>query len=100
AQQQESAVGEDVAVDHPLEALLREAQVGLDRRQRDVEDRRVEDVHELDEPEQEQDKYSAARREGRLGPRLTAVWNCGIGLCGHSSCLLRAAPGGRISRFR
>ena len=56
AEQEEAAVGEDVAVDDPLQALLAEAEVGLDRGQRDVEDRRVEHVHELDEAEQQQDR--------------------------------------------
>ena len=59
AEQEEAAVGEDVAVDDPLQALLAEAEVALDRRQGDIEDRGVEDVHELDEAEQEQDGDAA-----------------------------------------
>ncbi len=59
AEEQETAVGEDVAVDHPLQALLTEAEIALDRRQGDVEDRGVEDVHELDDAEQEQDRDAA-----------------------------------------
>jgi hypothetical protein len=58
AQEQEATVGEDVAVDHPLQALLAEAEIVLDRRQRDVQDRGVEDVHELDEAEQDQDRHA------------------------------------------
>src|SRR5262249_17210331 len=65
AEQQEAAVREQVAVDHPLEALLAEAEVVLDRRESDVEDGRVEHVHELDEAEQEQDRDAAARAERR-----------------------------------
>ena len=59
AEEQETAVGEDVAVDHPLQALLTEAEIALDRRQGDVEDRGVEDVHELDDAEQQQDRDAA-----------------------------------------
>ena len=59
AEEQETAVGEDVAVDHPLQALLSEAEIAFDRRQGDVEDRGVEDVHELDDAEQEQDRDAA-----------------------------------------
>ena len=59
AEQEEAAVGEDVAIDHPLQALLAEAEVVLDRRQGDVQDRRVQDVHELDEAEHGQDRNAA-----------------------------------------
>src|ERR671937_3136302 len=62
AEEQEAAVGEDVAVDHPLQALLAEAKVTFDRRQGDVEDRGVEHVHELDEAQQKQDRDAASRR--------------------------------------
>ena len=48
AAEEEHAPEEDrVGGDHPLQALLREVQVGPDRRQRDVHDRDVEDDHEL-----------------------------------------------------
>ena len=48
APEQERTAEEDrVGGDHPLQALLREAEVGLDRRQRDVDNRDVEDDHEL-----------------------------------------------------
>ncbi len=47
AEQQEAAEDERVGADHPLEVLLREAEVDLDRRQGDVHDRDVEDDHEL-----------------------------------------------------
>jgi hypothetical protein len=45
-QQQQAAEGDEVGVDHPRQLALREAQVVLDRRQRDVHDRGVEDDHE------------------------------------------------------
>jgi hypothetical protein len=48
ASEQEDASEEDrVGGDHPLEAFLAEVEVGLDRRERDVHDRDVEDDHEL-----------------------------------------------------
>src|SRR5207248_10875367 len=46
AEQQESAVGERVCGDDPLEVLRREMEMRADRRQRDVDDRDVEDRHE------------------------------------------------------
>src|SRR2546422_654094 len=47
AEQEHPAEEDRVGGDHPLEALLAEVEVGLDRRQRDVHDRHVEDDHEL-----------------------------------------------------
>ena len=48
AAEQEHAAEEDrVGGDHPLQALLAEVQVVLDRRQRDVHDRDIEHDHEL-----------------------------------------------------
>jgi hypothetical protein len=60
AEKQEAAVGEDVAVDDPLQALLAEVEVALDRRQGDVQDRGVQHVHELDEAEQQQNRDAAS----------------------------------------
>ena len=45
-QQQQAAERDQVGVHHPGEAVLREAQVVLDRGQRDVHDRRVEHDHQ------------------------------------------------------
>ena len=45
-QQEEAGEGEGVGAHDPLEPLRREAEVRLDRRERDVHDRRVEDDHE------------------------------------------------------
>jgi hypothetical protein len=45
-QQQQAAERDQVGVDHPGEAALREAEVVLDRGQRHVHDRRVEHDHE------------------------------------------------------
>jgi hypothetical protein len=52
AQQQEAAEDECVGADHPLQVRVGEAEVGLDRRERDVHDRDVEDDHELDDAQQ------------------------------------------------
>jgi len=41
---------------HPARALLAEAEIVLDRRQGDIQDRGVEHVHELDDAEQDQDR--------------------------------------------
>ena len=47
AEQQEAAEDERVGADHPLEVLLREAEVDLDRGQGHVHDRDVQHDHEL-----------------------------------------------------
>ena len=47
-QEEEPAEHEGVRADHPLQVLLGEPQVHLDRGQRHVHDRDVEDHHELD----------------------------------------------------
>ena len=63
AAQQERAAEEDrVGGDHPLQALLREVQVVLDRRQRDVHHRDVEDDHELRGGGDRQDEPAAHSR--------------------------------------
>jgi hypothetical protein len=54
AEEQESAEDERVRADHPLQVLLRESEVGLNRRQGDVHDRDVEHDHELDDAEKRQ----------------------------------------------
>ena len=53
-EQEQAAERERVAVDHPLQALGAEAEVGLDGRQRDIHDRDVEDDHELGDGEHRQ----------------------------------------------
>ena len=68
AEQHEAAVGEQVAAEHPLQALQREAEVAADRGKRDVDDRRVDEVEELDRAQQRQRQLAAAGgEEGRLG---------------------------------
>ena len=52
AEQQEASEEQRVGADHPLEVLLRETEVDLDRGKRDVHDRDVQDDHELHRGEQ------------------------------------------------
>ena len=52
--QQEPGERHEVGVDHPREAGLREVEVVLDLRQRDVHDRRVERVHQHREADDDQ----------------------------------------------
>jgi hypothetical protein len=85
AEQQEAAVGEDVAVDDPQQALLAEAEVALDRRQGDVQDRCVEDVHELDEAEQKEDGDASPGGQRRLATGLGRGNNGRIWLCTHET---------------
>ena len=61
AEQQEAAEDERVRVDDPLEVGLREPEVLLDRRQRDVHDRRVEHDHELREADEDEDDPAVRR---------------------------------------
>src|SRR5206468_12283379 len=53
-QEQESAEGDQVRVDHPGEVGLAEAEVALDVRQRDVHDGRVEHDHQLAKADHDQ----------------------------------------------
>src|SRR5262249_6087410 len=93
AEQEKPAVREDVAVDHPLQALLTEAEILLDRRQGDVEDRRVEDVHELDEAQQKQDRDAAPGCEGGHRPIWGGRLAAGGGVDGHESALAFSVHG-------
>ena len=54
AEQQEAAEDERVGADHPLQVLLREPEIRLNRRKRDVDDRDVEDDQELRDAEKRQ----------------------------------------------
>ncbi len=54
AEQEEPAEHQRVGVQDPGQALLREADVALDRRQRDVDHGRVQDDHELRDRDQRQ----------------------------------------------
>ena len=59
AEQKEPAEHQRVGVQHPGEALLREADVDLDGRQRDVDNGRIEDDHELRDRDEGQDGIRA-----------------------------------------
>ena len=52
--QQEAPVGDEVGADDPREVGLREAQVALDDGERDVDDRHVDDHHQLTEADDDQ----------------------------------------------
>jgi len=47
AQQQEAAEGQPVGGDHPLQVRFREVQLPPDRRERHVDDREIDDRHEV-----------------------------------------------------
>src|SRR5204863_1925531 len=53
-EQQEAAEGDEVRVDHPGQAGLREPEVGLDRGQRDVHHGRIEHDHQYADAEHQQ----------------------------------------------
>ena len=62
AEQQEAAEDERVGVDDPLQARpARSARPVLDRRQRDVHDRRVEHDHELRDADEDEDEPAVDR---------------------------------------
>ena len=67
AEQEEAAEGEQVGVDDPSERGLGESEVGPDRWQRDVHDRRVEDDHQRASTQhEEREPSSAGVHEHRL----------------------------------
>ncbi len=59
-QEQQAAEGDEERVDHPGEVRLAEAEIGLDRGQRDVHDRDVEDDHQLGEADDGEGRPAAA----------------------------------------
>ena len=65
AEQQQPAVGDQVARQHPLQSLRREAQIAADRRQGHVHDRGIGDVEELHRAQQQQ--LAAAGGQQRSG---------------------------------
>jgi len=56
SEQEKAAEDERVCADHPLEVLLREPEIGLNGRERDVDDRDIEDGHELHREDQRECK--------------------------------------------
>ena len=92
-EQQEAAEGDQVAVDHPREVRLREVQIALDRRQRDVHDRRVEHHHQLAEAQHGERDPAAALPSALgvlVGGRLLRVGSLGCRRCAHR-CSFRCA---------
>ena len=64
AEEQEAPEDQRIGADDPLEVLLGEPEVVLDRRQRDVHDRDVQDDHELHrEDERECEPFLAIRSD-------------------------------------
>ena len=90
AEQQEAAEDERVGVDDPLQVGVGDAEVGLDRRQRDVHDRRVEDDHELREADEDEDEPGVlVRRHTSTLPvplKLRGTGNRTIGRRRPSAC--------------
>jgi hypothetical protein len=66
-EQQQAAEGDQVAVDHPGEGRLAEMKVRLDGGEGDVDDRRVEDDHQLTETNDEERDPSPAVGRPRYG---------------------------------
>ena len=67
AEQQEAAEGEQVGVHHPGERRVGEAEIALDRRQGDIDDRRVEDDQHVTEAEHVKRQPSPVALEGHSG---------------------------------
>jgi hypothetical protein len=80
AEQHEPAVGEQVAAEDPLQVLHREVQVAPDRGQRDIDDRRIDEVEERHRAQQRERELPAARRESRWirghGVSCDSRWVC------------------------
>ena len=77
AEQQEASVGDYVAAEHPLQVLDGEVQVTGDGRERDVDDRGVEEVEERDRAEEGQDQLAPAG--GEEGRASVSRWSRHVG---------------------
>jgi predicted nucleic acid-binding Zn-ribbon protein len=60
AEQEEPAIGQQVATEDPLKVLDGEVQVAADRRERDVDDRGVQEVQERHGAQQGQEEFPLA----------------------------------------
>src|SRR6185436_8476543 len=69
AEQEQAAEGECVCAQHPLQALLRETEVGTDRGQRHDRDRAVQDHHEEGAAEERERPPAARIEKGRRRAR-------------------------------
>ena len=74
AEEQESAEREQVGVHDPGQRGLREAEVGTDRRQRDVHDRRVEHDHQIAQAEGDEGEPA-----GAIGHAAGIGVSCSVG---------------------
>jgi hypothetical protein len=75
AEQQQAAERERVRRDDPLAVVVGEAEVGLRRRERDVDDRHVEDDQQLGDADDPEDQPPAVvMRIGHDGQRSRRRW--------------------------
>ena len=72
AEQQEAAEGDQVRVHDPRERLLGEAEILADRRQRDADDRHVEDDHQVAEAEDQEGQPACAGAHVVIGAILSS----------------------------
>ena len=101
AQQQEAAEDERVCVHDPLQVGARHLEVGLDRRQRDVDDRRVEDDHELRDADEDENEPRVLGR-GHAYDATDTASACAVRLAVLPTvpACASAARGGRRARLR
>jgi hypothetical protein len=91
AEEKEASKGDQVGVHDPGERLLRETEIGSDRRERDTDDRHVQDDHQVAQAEDEECEPAPVDERGAacgLGPpdpdvslsthRLHAPWWRGL----------------------
>src|SRR6185437_8888249 len=94
AEEQEAPEGEQVGVHDPGERGRTEAEVGADRRQRDVHDRRVEDDHQIAQAEDVEREPAAAAVEGH---ELLSIAVTRIGRAAHRDLIaMSSGPGRRL----
>ena len=98
AEQEHAAEHDRVGGHHPLQALLAEVQVGLDRGQRDVHDRDVEDDHELggDDHRQHEPAFPVVEGSHRLAPIVEETYDSQF----QRLAALTLFPGQGVSRSR
>src|SRR5207244_12227686 len=74
AQHEKAAKGERIAADHPLDVLSRQAQRTLHRGQRHIDDRDVQDQHELRRAKQREYQIRAMTCDVNNHPVRWPVW--------------------------
>lgn len=93
AQQEKAAERERVRGHHPLQAGLGEVQVATDRRQRDIDDRQIDDRHEV--RDRQQRKRAPAIDDWWLGRHRTCSGLAGKGQSGKEGEVRGSAPSPR-----